>query len=372
MFYRIIFILACYSHLSVIDCQKQFIIDTSLEDIKIIEQVVTFNSANPQTFVVKDTGILWSLSTKIHTPVSIHNAIGAFFYSLDDKPNSGRVYAAINPIGIRTDGANQRVGLGLELADTLVKDELYKVGFYIKPFSGNCFAPGIEVAFSRNSINYYYSRDIINYDDTEQYLKLHRKGAETIVKDTSLSISDLPLDSYTKISFLYKAVGGERSIYIGSIKADTPKKIRKIKRYGYYKNLKSKYYSCYLVDDVVITGLNPDSESQVKQSPHVRDTLSYFFEKDSFTTVIDYDLLKLQVHLHPPEQYKVRVIGSADMSGKSQYNMQLSAKRSSFIGSVIKTISGYEITEVGEGTLNIPVGEAPARSRRADVIFIRK
>lgn len=366
------FILACYSHLSVIYCQKQYIIDTSLEDIKIIERVVTFNSANPQSFVVKDTGILWSLSTKIHTPVSIHNAIGVFLYSLDDKPNSGRVYAAINPIGIRPDGANQKIGLGLELADTLVKDELYKVGFYIKPFSGNCYVPGIEVAFSRNSINYYYSRDIINYDDTEQYLKLHNKGVETIVKDTSLSILDLPMDSYTKISFIYKAVGGERSIYIGSIKAYTSKEVRKTKRYGYYKNLKSKYYCCYLVDDVVITGLMPDSQSQVKQSPQVRDTLSYFFEKDSFTTVIDYDLLKLQINQHPPDQYKVRVIGSADISGESQYNLQLSAKRSSYISSVIKTISDYEITEIGKGALNIPVGEAPARSRRADVIFVRR
>lgn len=92
----LIWTFACLFNLGI--CQQHFFSDISLENIQLIESRVTMNSGTPQTFHVKDTNPFFVLGNKIHTPVSIHHSIGLFFYSLDDKPRSRKVYDMISPI----------------------------------------------------------------------------------------------------------------------------------------------------------------------------------------------------------------------------------------------------------------------------------
>lgn len=233
-----------------ISAQKQFIANPGFENISINKYSITMNSANPQVFPIEDTSAFWALSDKLHTPVKALNCLGQFFYSVDQKPRSGNTYAMIAPISVDENGLNKFSGAGLLLSDTLEKDKMYEIHFYIKSFAGNCFINELSVGFSNDTFS-YYSSDVINFDNSDQYLKLHKQGLKLLVSDTTFKINST--GDYEEVKFTYAATGGEKSIFIGNIYGVVPQKLSKVKRFGYYKKLRLKFYSFYLLDDVSIT-----------------------------------------------------------------------------------------------------------------------
>ena len=191
--------------------------------------------------------------------------------------------------------------------------------------------------------------------------------------------------NYTYITFEYTANGGEKYVYIGNLTWNDPQfwdknRWRQVPRYGYYKYYQSDFICKYAIDDL---SMRPANENELGcNSENYNDSItsvastsilvgSIYFDFDESSTPVPVDSLTkvLSMYETQPKKYTLLITGYADREGTSDYNMDLSLKRASYVSNQLADYVNIPIIVKGLGNTTANPSD-DHRSRRVDIFLI--
>lgn len=201
--------------------------------------------------------------------------MGSKNYNGYQKPKSGNTYAGIY---VFTD-KNYREYVQGQLSETLIKDETYKMTFYLSLADKSSFAiKDIEVLFTEEKLNPCYKSNscekvIKPKVATDKQFKIYSDNSDIFFADKR---------SWKAYTFHFKAQGYENFFSIGNFNRNNKTKTK--------RGLSSSPYlfSYYYIDEVSVESLNKVSASEQaieiiqKEEPKIQTNKTYTFKNVLF------------------------------------------------------------------------------------------
>lgn len=235
-----------------------------------------------------------------------------------------------------------------KLCKPLLKGNTYLVEFYVKPFDVSHFYSGISVQFldSIPPSQYYFK-----YEDFSK--KCNAVSASSYVHNGYVTDTV----NYTRISFTYKAKGGESVIYIynsqplcgKALKIKEPFNLFDDEKHAAYSYSKWCIYAVSSVNVISITDSSEACDKRVNVSDIANTTNSV---KNNFVFRYDLDtdipnersMLDTLCNLLDEIQFKkIKIIGHTDGTGDKKYNKQLSDKRANYVANFVRKCTKAQI-----------------------------
>ena len=272
------------------------------------------------------------------------------------RPRSGNGFAGL----ILWDKDGIREYLQTKLAEPLKKGETYKVEFYYKYASYSMYETNkICIGFPRDSV---FRDDFYRFTVNVNYYKIQKLNFNG--------------DSRTwfKVELEYVAKGGEQYLVMGNFLRDEQIKSThwETKKIQQLMLLHSAYY--YL-DDISVERIVPEISNDL-ETVELTDTVTlknvtFDFNKSTLkrSSFLELDKVAEIMEKHP--DWKVKINGHTDATGKDEYNLNLSRRRAQRVGSylVSKGISKSRISPKGYGSQYPSKANTDQENRRVEVEF---
>ncbi|ARV09789.1 hypothetical protein BTO05_09080 [Winogradskyella sp. PC-19] len=304
--------------------------------------------------------------------------MGSKNYNGYQKPKSGKAYAGIY---VYTD-KNYREYVQGELSETLTKDEIYEVTFYLSLADKSSFAINdIEVLFTEEKLNPCYKSNscekaIKPKAATDKKFKIYSDNSDMFFADKR---------SWKAYTFQFKAQGYENFFSIGNFYRNNRTKTK--------RNLSSSPYlfSYYYIDEVSVIPLNKALASEDSKISTTKEELKivanktytfknvlFDFDKSELLNSSKDELKGLFKHLKANEELDIEIYGHTDNIGLDKRNEDLSKQRAKAVAQylILLGIKEIRITYFGFGSLN-PITtnkteEGRQQNRRVEFRLIKK
>lgn len=235
------------------------------------------------------------------------------------------------------------------LSQTLVKDEVYSVSFYVSLAERSDFAVReLGIQFMENPVN------------IETKKNLSRKQLSKVPGDKSNYFAIRYDDYYSDkeewvlVKKEFTAKGTENYMLIGNFKDNQRTQKLKIKR-----NVTKGSY--YYVDMVSVLPVHPDknpSQVDTKELTFELDSIHTFknvlFKFDTFELLAESksELDEIETYLSDNKSLKIQISGHTDAMGSASYNQELSKNRAKAVASYLmeKGIDSSRINYKGMGS----------------------
>ena len=344
--------------------QKNLVINGSFEDFKSLKlHYILSNNLISDSFFLKKYNSLsvnidkWGLGVyttdsnyinkesknNVYLPISIFNRV----------PYTDFIYQYENAIGV--------------LCKELIRDKEYKVEFYAKPKS-IYFSNKIEVIITDS----VYSK-LLNNEFTIKKIKNQETYIEKLKPTFSYDKLFDNTDSFTKMSFIYKAKGKEKYIIIGNITSEKPTILKKSDDPSIKGNGVGIIINC-----IEITPLDTNESTCAIVKPNSTENINEFdtilFHQEFFDINKDitiYNNKKIQeLRVKESEVQQILIIGFTDEVASSEFNLKLAKKRADNYKSFLyKNNINYKITTLSKGEIN---DNNNRYNRRIDIYIIKK
>lgn len=271
---RVFFTLAlfCYNF-----CQGQdLMLNGDFEELSLVDYSKTSIDGQPVKLNRLDTSLLWFLPGIKKDDIKVGSPGWDFsldtlsepntWYSDKGRGHSGYVYHKITPFYVTTreSGVYYVQNTVGEFCKPLIKDNIYDLSFWIRPFKGNYYINSIDVHF--DSIQHHF-------DGYVRYRKREKKEREqpdwiqtqnfvptVLSQDCVIDLPSKDDTKYVRVSCQYKAKGGEKYVYIGNLTYDVPKKFKKTDLKTYNQPSMPVPTCVYAIDDVSLVSKTDTTE----------------------------------------------------------------------------------------------------------------
>jgi len=254
--------------------QENLLLNGSFEELSVRDFSKATIDGQPLYYPKKDTALLWHMIDRDDISVSSTRwnystdsmPKSNTWYSEEGEAHSGYVYNKITPfyVTLKESGVYYVQNTVGEFCKPLIKDNIYELSLWIRPFKGNYYINSIDIHF--DSIQHYFD-GYVRYRERE---KKEREQPDWIQTQnftpTVLSqdcVIDLPSEDdkkYVQVSCQYKAKGGEKYVYIGNLDYDVPRKFKK-KDLKTYNQPPIPVPTCvYAIDDVSLISKTDTTE----------------------------------------------------------------------------------------------------------------
>lgn len=232
-------------------------------------------------------------------------------------PPDGDNYVGMYFGGPRKTELSYREYLICRLNEILEKDVLYLFEFFAKPATNS--------RYMIDRLSYAFGTDSIVVDHDNELSDINYK---TILVDT-LEV----INGWYKVSTIYKANGTETYLTIGDFIPPQVGQYEKMLKMTY--QLKGGRSVYYLFDNFSLSKLNPEKKSFAIEEPFSLENIYFEFDSYKLNPSAISDLSELAKFLKSNTEIILKIYGSTDSKGSSDYNEVLSQKRAQAVKEVL-------------------------------------
>jgi len=245
---------------------QNLMVNGDFEELSLVDYSKTSIDGQPVKLNRLDTSLLWFFPGIKKDDISVSSPGWSFssdtlsktntWYSDKGRGHSGYVYNKITPfyVNLGESGVYYVQNTVGEFCKPLIKNNIYELSFWIRPFKGNYYINSIDVHF--DSVQHHF-------DGYVRYRKREKKEREqpdwintqnfapmVLSQDCVIDLPSKDDTKYVQVSCRYKAKGGEKYVYIGNLTYDVPRKFKKTDLKTYNQPLMPVPTCVYAIDDV--------------------------------------------------------------------------------------------------------------------------
>jgi len=278
------------------------------EELSLVDYSKTSIDGQPVKLNRLDTSLLWFLPDIKRDDIKVGSPGWDFssdtlsesntWYSDKGRGHSGYVYNKITPfyVTLKESGVYYVQNTVGEFCKPLIKDNIYELSLWIRPFKGNYYINSIDIHF--DSIQHHFD-GYVRYREREKkereqpdWIQTQNFTPTVLSQDCVIDLPSKDDTKYVQVSCQYKAKGGEKYVYIGNLTYDAPKKFKKKDLKTYNQPLISVPTCVYAIDDVSLIS-KTDTTEKCNKPLHVRtNKVNISFKAPPASGFIDEFVLK--------------------------------------------------------------------------------